>query len=414
MLPVAFLALALPVSAQFTYNSPYSRYGIGNLYQVVNAHNAAMGGLKYGINGSYLVNPSNPASYTAFKKNYFTFDAGLNGSAARLTAGSKARDEGHFNLNNLAFGVPLGDRWGGAFGLIPYSSVGYSISEHTIHPDFGGYNTIYEGNGGINRVFGGLAAKITPNLSAGINANFMFGSLNYLRTVVFDSTYYLNLRSRKSRIIHDVSFDAGLQYTHTLNETRGMSLTAGLMAGIPSRLSGREDVLTETFRYSGSNVVVIRDTVENVSGAEGTMNLPLQLAGGLSLRRAERWMAGVDFAWQDWSGFSAFGSVDSLKPAFQVALGGEYKLNTLLLRAGLRYQQSYLEIRNNQLSEVGISFGVGLPVYNKNYSVSMISIGLEAGMRGTADDGLIKESFGRLWLGFTMSQERWFKRREYN
>lgn len=413
LLLVLLFATLSPVWGQFTYNSPYSRFGIGDLYQGSNALNGSMGGLKYGINSGYLVNPSNPASYTSFKKNYFTFDVGLSGSSARLTSGDKVRDEGQFNLSNISFGIPLGEKWGAAVGLVPFSSVGYKITDADYNDDFGGYSSIYEGEGGLNKVFGGVARKITKNLSVGVNANFYFGSLNYLQTVTFDSINFLNLRSEKSRIIHDFSFDAGLLYEQPLNETRGLYLTGGISAGFPAALGGREDILTETFKYSGSGVVVIRDTVTYVKGEKGDISMPLHLAGGLSLRRNDRWLVGVDFSWQDWSGFEAFGVKDSLSPSMQMALGGEYKLNKILLRAGVRYHQSYLQIRDNQLSETAVSFGIGWPVYNKNYSVSMISAGVEAGSRGTTDDGLIHENFGRVWLSFTMNQERWFKRREY-
>jgi hypothetical protein len=403
-----------PVSGQFTYNSPYTRYGIGDLYQLSGGLNGGMGGLKYCFNSPFFVNPSNPASYTAFKKNYFTFDAGLSGSAARLSKDTSARDEQQLNLNNISFGVPLGKKWGGAFGLLPFSSVGYTITDPGYSEDFGGYSTTYQGTGGLNRVFFGVAREIIPDLSIGVNANYMFGSLNYLRTLVFDSTNYLNLRSRNSRIIHDFSFDAGLQYNMLLNESQGTHLMLGLSAGIPAKLSGREDVLTETFRYSTAGVVVVRDTIENATGENGYIQMPLSFGGGFSFNRTGRWLIGADFAWQDWSGFSSFGMKDSLKSSLQVALGGEYKLNSVLLRAGLRYHQSYLEIRENRLNEMGISFGVGWPVYNKNYSISMISAGIEAGRRGTKENHLIREDFGRIWLSFTMSQERWFKRREYN
>jgi hypothetical protein len=300
-----------------------------------------------------------------------------------------------------------------AIGFIPYSSVSYAISDPSVHPDFGGYNTIFEGTGGLSRVFGGLAWQITDELSAGANLNYVFGSLNYLQTVTFDSIHFINIRAERSRIFSDLTWDAGLQYRHIVNKEKEISLLAGLSGGIPSALSLREDLLVETFRYSGTGVVMAKDTVLWSRGEKGEAKIPLHLAGGLSLQRGDRWMMGADVSFQDWSSYEAFGINDSLTQSYQVALGGQYRYNGIFLRGGLRYHQTYLNIRDNRLNEFGISFGVSVPVYNKAYSTSLLSVGLEVGQRGTTEAALIRERFGRVWMSFTMNQERWFKRREY-
>lgn len=410
---VIFLACMPAAHSQSNYSSPYSRFGLGDLYQPVNATNGAMGGLKYGIRSPFLVNPSNPASYTAFNLNNVVFDAVLAGSMVRMDAGDKTRDDGHFNLGSLTFGIPLNKKLAAAMGFLPYSTVGYAISDPAVHPDFGGYNTIFEGTGGLSRVFGGLAWQITNELSAGVNLNYFFGSLNYLQTVTFDSIHFINVRAERSRIFSDFTWDAGLQYRHVVNKEKEISLVAGLSGGIASPLSLREDLLVETFRYTSTGVIIAKDTVTWVEGEKGKVQIPLHLAGGLSLQRGDRWMLGADLSFQDWSSYEAFGINDSLQQSYQIALGGQYKYNSIYLRGGIRFHQTYLNIRDNQLNEYGISFGVGIPVYNKAYSVSMLSAGVELGQRGTTEQGLIRERFGRLWLSFTMNQERWFKRREY-
>lgn len=399
---------------QSTYNSAYSRFGLGDLYHLSNAVNGAMGGIKYGVSSNFLVNPANPASYSGFSRNYFVFDAGLNGSAVRMTSGDRVRDDGHFNLSSLAFGIPLTKRWNAALGLMPYSSVGYAISDPGYNEDFGGYNTIFEGNGGISRVFTGTSFNITPSWSAGLNVNYLFGSLNYLQTITFDSISFLNLRSQKSRMINDFTMDAGVQYQLKINTEKDISLITGLSVGLPASLNARENILTQTFKYSGSGFVVIRDTVENIKGAQGEIFIPANIGIGITLKRSDRWLIGAEAAISDWSKYKAFEQQqDSLSPSITAAIGGQYKLNKIHLRGGMRFHQTYLQIRGEQLNEFGISFGVGIPFYNKFYSISMLSLGFELGQRGTLNEGLLREQFGRVWLNFTMNQERWFKRREY-
>ena len=78
-------------------------------------------------------------------------------------------------------------------------------------------------------------------------------------------------------------------------------------------------------------------------------------------------------------------------------------------RAGTRYAETALELRNTPLMEVAISAGVGLPV-GRNYMLqnfSMINVGVEFGQRGTTAKGLIKENFMKVNVGFTIN-DKWF------
>lgn len=409
---LTFVSVVISI-AQSTYESPYSRFGFGDLYNVSNAVNGSMGGLKYAVRSNNLVNPSNPASYSIFGNHRFVFDATLEGSMVRMSTEDKARDEGHFNLSSMSFGIPLGDKWGAAVGFLPYSTVGYSIQDPGFHQKFGGYNTTFDGSGGMSRVFAGVAYDFAPGFSVGVNANYLFGSLNYNQIVTFDSIHFLNIRSQKTRVVNDFTFDVGIQYRHDIDEDKETYLLSGLSVAIPANLTGYEDVLTETFRYSGVGTVIVSDTVSFLQSEKGKVKLPLAISAGVNYGRSDRWMLGADVSVQDWSSFEAFGIKDSLSQSFQIAVGGQYRVNNVLLRGGARFNQTYLQIKDNQLNEYGISFGFGVPVYNAAYSVSLLSFGVEIGRRGTSNHGLIKENFAKVWLSFTMNQERWFQRRQY-
>ena len=57
----------LNVAAQSSTNSPYTRYGLGDLQDKGFVNNAAMGGIGYALRNSYHINMTNPA---AFYENY--------------------------------------------------------------------------------------------------------------------------------------------------------------------------------------------------------------------------------------------------------------------------------------------------------------------------------------------------------
>jgi hypothetical protein len=78
--------------------------------------------------------------------------------------------------------------------------------------------------------------------------------------------------------------------------------------------------------------------------------------------------------------------------------------NRLEYRAGFRYGKSFLNLKNSDFDEFGISFGVGIPVRR---SLSGLNIGFEYSTRGSDAPGLIKENFFRFNIGLNI-YERWF------
>ena len=64
-------------TAQNNTNSPYTRYGYGQMAEYGSGNSKAMGGIAYGLRDGHQVNFANPASYTAVDSLTFIFDGGL-------------------------------------------------------------------------------------------------------------------------------------------------------------------------------------------------------------------------------------------------------------------------------------------------------------------------------------------------
>ena len=84
------------VLAQNQTNSPYSRFGIGDLQSNILSEYAAMGGTSIGSYNPNIINPYNPASYSAFKANSFIFSTG----GAHQTTKMQNIQSGLLVLNN--------------------------------------------------------------------------------------------------------------------------------------------------------------------------------------------------------------------------------------------------------------------------------------------------------------------------
>lgn len=161
------LGLLLASSAFAQDNSPYSRYGIGDLVPSSNISNRSMGGISAGYTDALSVNFNNPASFAAFQ-------AWKEKKSKKLSSGRVVLDmavnidnrtlrdpqkEQRFTASNALFsyvqvGIPLRKNWGMSFGLRPISRISYKIDQYKrLFDPVTGANidstiTQFEGDGG--------------------------------------------------------------------------------------------------------------------------------------------------------------------------------------------------------------------------------------------------------------------------
>ncbi|HLW40428.1 MAG TPA: hypothetical protein VKX31_08560, partial [Brumimicrobium sp.] len=84
--------------------------------------------------------------------------------------------------------------------------------------------------------------------------------------------------------------------------------------------------------------------------------------------------------------------------------------NRVTYRAGLRYEETGLNINGEDINEFGISFGASLPL---GRMFSNVNIGAEYGQRGTNNAGLIKENFFNLFISLSLN-DKWFEKKYYD
>ncbi|MFA5781649.1 MAG: hypothetical protein WC868_05195 [Bacteroidales bacterium] len=404
--------------AQTRISSPYSRYGIGDLQNNKYLRNISMGGISYAFRSPYGVNYTNPASYTVFDTMSFVFETGVYSNLVQLSSKALSQKSNYASLACLVFGFPVTKWWGSSIGLLPYSSVGYKISDEDTIDNIGKTKYLYEGSGGVNQFYIGNAFKMTKNFSVGFNAAYLFGYLDKTSTVSFpDSINFLALRLRNSKMVNDFQFIYGIQYQKSLKN--GIKLGLGLVYNSPTHLSAKQDSLAYRFFPTGNGYESIKDTLINSNNTKGKVVLPQGLGGGITIGKTDSWLVGMDYQLQNWKNYSSFGEKDSLKNSWMVSFGTEFTPKNSAVsgywkkvhyRAGARYNQTYLQLRNNQLAEYAVSFGFGLPLKR---SKTVVNLGFELGQRGTTQDNLIKEKFGRFILSLSV-YELWFIKRRFD
>jgi len=410
------LSLNLSSYSQIRLASPYSRFGIGDLNDNNNSWNLSMGGSSIAFRSPYHINYGNPASYTAFDSLSFIFEGGFNMDIIKLTSNVQSENRNFASVGYLLFGMPVTKWWRTSIGLVPFSNVGYNIASAG-QVDKTNILRVYSGSGGVNRFYWGNAFKILKNLSIGVNASYLFGSMNRESTILFpDSLFFANYKFENHITMNDLYFNFGVQYTARLKND--LKMTIGGVYANQSKMAAKTDMLAKTFFFGGGGSEVVKDTIAFADNFGGNIVIPVMFGLGLSLDKSDKWTVGTDFKWQNWKKFRAFNLSDSLVNSYSVSVGAEFVpdinsysnyLKRIRYRLGFLYNRTYLQLFGKHLNEYAITVGFGAPVRGMK---TALNVSLQVGSRGTTEANLIRETYFRFTIGFSI-YEKWFVKRKY-
>ena len=425
---VAFFALNS--YAQEGTASPYSFYGIGSLKFKGTVENKSMGGLSI-YTDSIHVNLRNPGAYVSPNLKVWNeenrpikFSVGASHSSLNLKANSGESKVNATTFDYLALTLPLG-KFGVGLGLVPYTAVGYKLED----TDEGIIQNRYRGEGGVNRAFFGLGYKITDKLSVGVDFNYNFGNIqNSVIEFLYDEDGNLvqyQTRENNRSDLSGLSLNLGLTYRTMINEK--LELQAGMTYSPKSDISSINERSYATIlinSLTGQEFVINEADADLESeGLNNTdLTLPSRFSFGAGIGEPRKWFLGAEYTRQNNSEFAnPIVSIENANfvNASNVSFGGFYipdytsfskYWKRVTYRAGMRFENTGLEINNESINEFGISFGVGLPVGNV---FSNANLGFELGRRGTTNQNLIQENFFNLNISLSLN-DRWFEKRKYN
>ena len=405
------------VFAQSDISSPYSRFGLGTMGKNrTNTIMQGMGGISNAMNGKYLLNNSNPASYAEMDSLTFLFDAGfyMKYVTYRTTDASEKGSNASFDYFDLGFGVTKWLKMG--IGVAPYSNRAYTS---TASFDFEyPYSIDYEGTGGLNKLYWASGFKIYQGLSLGFKLNYIFGNVTDNTTLYYpDNIYFHNEKRTINLSFSDLTFDLGLMYK--LNLSKDYSVTFGATYGMPTNMTAHRNVFIRTmFNGYGSSTETPIDTILYRKGERVNIKYPQGIGAGITFEKNERWLVGIDFNWMNWSAFTMNGVSDSLQNSWNIAVGGCYTpFNTsvsnyfrkVTYRAGFHYDQTFFNIYGTSINKYGISFGLGFPIPR---AMTSLNVALDFGKMGTVNNNLIQESYFNISFGISL-HDRWFVKRRY-
>ena len=176
-----------------------------------------------------------------------------------------------------------------------------------------------------------------------------------------------------------------------------------------------------------SSYRVISDVSETPVETETKINGPRfgdEAGFGLSYRIADKYRFELDYTISNWknSGFDTYpglanenfssGVAQSLKAGFELTPNRNdirYYMRRVSYRAGMYWEKSNYLVNGRPVNDIGISVGATFPVFRW---YNGLTVSLQAGQRGTATGGMIRERYFGFSFGANIF-DIWFQKPHY-
>jgi hypothetical protein len=384
-----------PAYAQNT-TSPYSRLGIGDIDHSDYGKYFGSGSSAISKRDVHAFNYSNPASLTSLPYKTMHFDVSAMGRISSFnlpdSGGKPSVVSRDFLVKQISLAFKSGNNSGFAIGLRPFSTVNYHqvTSEQILD-----YNTDLkkqiEGIGGINQFYFSYGNSITPKISIGFSASWLFGTIEQ-KTTYTSNRFNLSLYKLEQDFYTGGQFTMGIQYHSALNKK--WQHTLGIVSSISTGLSGQ---LLTTYMDNDQELTKKVTTNQN-------FKLPLSLGLGYALSIRERLKISVETRYFHWIKQKLSMPNTFTAPSFKIATGLEYSFMEKeamgsyekgFVSFGMNVQNAYFLLNNMQLWNYAITMGFG-----KNISRHLtIYSGLAFGKRGQTNLLQIQEKYTQFNTG---------------
>jgi len=452
-LSIFTLIISLYVFAQ--ENSPYSRYGLGEMVPNQNIVNRGMGGVSiaysdYGLIGSPLnINLVNPASLgnltntKNFSNTIFDLGTEVDFKTIRSTVNTEKFSSRNTVMSYFQLAFPLSTKkmekngmgWAMALGLKPISRINYKIESYGRLTNIDSIHAVNEGQGGINQVNISSGFKFTGKgkhnneICVGFNTGYNFGFKDYSTklAIVNDTTPYQKSNYEEKTQIRGVFLNTGFQYRINLNNKSIVRI--GAFANVKNVMNAKKNTIYESFIYDYNGAPVTQDSIYTKQNIPGKIVMPTTYGGGFTYQsKNKEWLFGSDVEFTDWNSYLSYNKKDSVKSNWTVRVGAEYYpikiesakksyLSYIKYRAGFYFGPDYIKYNDTRIN-YAVTGGFSLPLTTPRYIQTRgefvsLNTSVEIGARGNKDSYAIRENFTRINIGISMNA-RWFQKRSYD
>ena len=441
LVTLLLLTFACAATAQYTINSPYSSYGLGERANSEHAIFSGMGNCSVTVFDSTVLNFYNPSTYNTYGTGQPLFSIGIESKMLFQKDGTTNVFSGTAMLNHFVMGIPVKKNFGIAFGLKPFARKGYELYDRiAVGTDSIKYT--YLGKGGSQHVFVGASANLI-NLksfkwSVGGNAGYLFGiATNERRSQVIKLSQYSGGVDRNVLTTSAFYYELGTNMRLAINDKHSVTL-AGTFE--PAQNLG---VKKDEYLFYAPNVNDPRyyDTLFQATQVRGTIRMAPSYTVGLNYTfgfesekkgnriRESEFALHFNYSMTDWSAYrDDLNTQLTFLNSSRINVGVQFiperdfldKAAVVGFFETLRYRVGYYQytlpysFNGTQMTDFGMTFGFGIPILTTK-SLSSVNLGVSLGKRDTGSSNSLNQKYIGLNFGVTLAPsnfDRWFRKRK--
>ena len=403
-LSILFILISFFGYSQTTSYSPYSYFGVGETNFSATVENQMMGG-NTAYYDSVHQNMNNAASLSKLK--FVNYSVGVDLKNTSYLSASTNEKSTAAAINYISVAIPT-KLLSFSFGIKPKTSVGYLLENDDKSKTPPELNR-FTGSGGISNAFVSIGFELFKNWGFGVSSSYAFGNLNHYHTKILENIeLYTRVSSESS--VSGLDYNFSTVYQKTFNEK--ITLYSSIIYQPEAKYKSRNNQIISTIDPNSSFGGDFEEIDLSAVGLKNTnIKIPKSLSFGLGLGQDKKWFLGLNYMKNDEGGYkNELMGLDNVefKSSQTYSIGGfllpEYNsftnyFKTLTYRFGLRYKSGGLYVNNQQINEIGVNFGFGIPLAG----ISSANLGFEFGQRGTTKASLIKEKFFSIRLGVSLN-----------
>lgn len=410
---------------RFSTYSPYSVFGVGeNRFSWGTAETQSMAGVGVSWTPAGVTNAINPASLATIRQTAYTVGGSFDLATYKDEKNSGTHKDVYFDY--LVFSVPLSRTSGLSLGVTPYSATGYSIYDRDSIVVDGSYKQklgYYDGNGGLTQIYLSYGRQIFRNFNLGVSGSYLFGTIKRTTYNALEDRLLQN-KTTESNWVTGFKFRFGFNYSLPLVEETRIYLggTYDFSANLNNDRTYRNYVVED---YNSAFDATNPENVEQDTSDK--FKLPWSVTGGIGVGNLRKWYVGLDV---QYTSKPEYGSVDfqrgeaEYQQSKRIALGASYVpmynspksyFRRVRYQGGVYYRQAEYKLFGRQIDDMGLTLGASLPVTkvsSQMMSVSNMNVFVNAGMLGKSSGKLVKETYFKIGLSFSLN-DTWFIKQRY-
>ncbi len=412
---VAVLLFSPVLNAQNnSTESPYTRFGIGELSQSTSNVSRGLGNTGIALHSKGHINPKNPASYVAVDSQTFILDFSTSLGWAWYAENGRRDNRILGNFEYLSMLFPVSKWMAISAGIMPYSSVGYRLgsTQGITGSTQKEYSINYQGSGNINEIYLGTAFSPYKGLSLGINGSFLLGELEHTQLLSYSDANSFNTLFYDALRLNGFKASFGVQYGFAIGKkdklTVGLTYTPSL--ALKSILLHEESIVQ-------SGVTQSLNKSDSIA-SNSAYRVPEQFGLGAAYEISDKLLLTGDVQYNIWKNALPETATYKVQNQWQTGLGIAYTpaasdrsfWKRVEYRGGLSLENSYLRLPvENALSgyyKGGVSIGLSIPMIDRR---SFLDLTLDYGHLTPQASGLVHENSLRLTIGLRFN-EGWFRK----